>query len=214
VGRWACSSNGKKRCKCDCARSAAVSLGHSSYHRVNGHRASTVPDNLCSPVPSASAIYDHCACAKIGFEDVSATGGESRRRIYLLRRRCGRGGATWTAGRTGDVSGTGEAATGRAARRRRAAEGATTDDGTLRCVKLADKSDMMTTYRARQCDGNDVHGPARPVPHTAASRQQHVAISVCWSSANRTTCVRPCARTAVNSRNNGFRRQVLLNSKY
>ena len=38
----------------------------------------------------------------------------------------------------------------------RACAEATADDGTPRCVKLADKSDMMTTYRARQSASNDV----------------------------------------------------------
>jgi len=66
-------------------------------------------------------------------------------------------------GRTGDVS-----ATRKVQRLIMWAGEATTDDRTLRCVKLADKSDMMTTYRARQGAGNDLvwsRGLASPVVH-------------------------------------------------
>lgn len=58
---------------------------------------------------------------------------------------------------------------------------ATTDDGTPRCVKLADKSDMMTTYRARQRAGNDMDwsSPLFQVVMSClantVSRRQHVS---------------------------------------
>lgn len=84
--------------------------------------------------------------------------GRLRRRIYLLR--CGSGRrehgpransqCQWEDDGRPDTRWAAEIAREDSESRR------TTDDGTSRCVKLADKSDMMTTYRACQPDANDM----------------------------------------------------------